>query len=164
MTLNSNGTLLAMGTVNGTKVKIFNTVDGQCLRKLARGNTHCKIRHLCFSLSSALISLTSQDKQTVHVWRTGLETHAGSEGPQAPQRTIFERVVQKIKREVPNDHLMWQVAPLQADKCGKLCGFNVDETGLRVATEDARFFEIAFSNMGEMQGCDLISGEPLELV
>ena len=61
MTLNSNGTLLAMGTVNGTKVKIFNTVDGQCLRKLARGNTHCKIRHLCFSLLLPRIAFSHRE-------------------------------------------------------------------------------------------------------
>jgi len=78
LTLNANGSLLASGSVKGTNVKIYSTADCTLLRKLSRGTTHSFIKHLCFSRTSGMISLTSDDKSTIHVWRCSLETYSGA--------------------------------------------------------------------------------------
>ena len=55
------------------------------------------------------------------------------------------------------------MAPLHADQGRKYCGFTPDDASLLVSMEDGRFFEIGFNNLGEMQGQNLLNGEPLPL-
>ena len=68
-----------MGSASGTNVKIFTTSDCVQIKKLQRGATYSRLCQLSFSQSSGLLSLTSVDKQTVHVWRCGLESLALSQ-------------------------------------------------------------------------------------
>ena len=107
--MNGNGKLLATGSEHGTSVKIYATEDGSELRTFTRGKTYCSIRHLCFSKSSGLISLTSNDKQTIHVWRCGLESVANTAMNVSASRrsSIFERIFDKIKGNDSNEHMMW---------------------------------------------------------
>ena len=55
------------------------------------------------------------------------------------------------------------MTPLNPEQGGKFCGFTPDDTSLLVSMEDGRFFEISFTNMGEMQGQDILTGEPLSM-
>ena len=90
LALNVNGTLLASGSTAGTNVKIYTTrVTGfQYIKKLNRGATGCRIKQLSFSHTSALLSLTSYDKQTVHIWRcSGLQSY--QQGATAGQKLNF---------------------------------------------------------------------------
>lgn len=107
--MNGNGKLLAAGSEHGTSIKIYATEDGSELRTFTRGKTYCSIRHLCFSKSSGLISLTSNDKQTIHVWRCGLESVANTAMNVSASRrsSIFERIFDKIKGNDSNEHMMW---------------------------------------------------------
>ena len=57
--------------------------------------------------------------------------------------------------------MMWQVTPLHPDQGRKYCGFTPDDASLLVSMEDGRFFEIAFNNLGEMLGQNILTGEPL---
>ena len=137
LALNSNGMLLASCSINGTNIKIFSTRDCTKLRKLSRGKTSCQICHLSFSLSANLISLTSKDKQTIHVWRCGLEADStrllqeedSQEALDQSQRrvsSLLSRVITRLKGS-GSEHMMWSVTPLAADKKGKYCGFSPDE-------------------------------------
>lgn len=59
LALNCSGSLLAVGSQSGTNVKIYSTNNCEMLRKVTRGSTHCGIKHLVFSQTSHLLSLTS---------------------------------------------------------------------------------------------------------
>ena len=120
--LNQHGTLVSTAAIKGASVKIFSTVDGTLVLKLKRGSTSSAIRHLCFSPNSGMLSLTSCDRQTVHVWRTGLESFAndGSTEVQASTESenrksnLFQRMVQSIKLLSNHDsHMTWDVVPLE---------------------------------------------------
>ena len=175
LALTPNGSLLASGSIKGTNVKIYSTAEMQLLKKLARGNTHSTLRDLCFSQRTGMLSLTSGDKPTIHVWRhCGLESYfrtanddgqpgnaaAAGEAGVGLVRGLFDKVKNKIIKSA-EEHLMWQVEPLVENKCSKICGFADDEKSIMVATEDGRYFNIAFTNMDEMEGCSLLSGESL---
>ena len=71
--INRNGKLVATVPFKAKKVKIFSTADGSLVLKVSRGTTNSLIKHMCFSTNSEMLSLTSSDKQTVHVWKIGLE-------------------------------------------------------------------------------------------
>ena len=50
-------------------MRLFSTEDGSLVKKMVRGMSSCVIKDLSFSANSDLLSLTSSDKPTVHVWR-----------------------------------------------------------------------------------------------
>ena len=56
-----------------------------------------------------------------------------------------------------DEHMMWTVAAVDADRPTKYCGFSLDEQTLLVATEDGRFFKTTFDELGEITGYDLFT-------
>lgn len=77
--INRNGSLVASAPLKAKKVKIFSTTDGALVLKVSRGAINSMVKHITFSYNSEMLSLTSSDKQTVHVWRCGLEQLAHPE-------------------------------------------------------------------------------------
>lgn len=143
LALNNRGSLLAVGSEKGTNVKIYATSNCQLLHKVSRGNTHCNIIQLEFNKTSSLLSLTSSDKSTIHVWRLDdldIENQ-NDEEVKVQEVSGARRLLRKMKNKIKgNDHMMWQVVPLADKKGNKICGFSQDEQGLLVATQDGRFF------------------------
>ena len=62
-----------------------------------------------------------------------------------------------------DQHMTWQVTPLEPDRQAKFCRFTSDNLAILVATVDGRYFKAPFQQTGEMVGANLLSGAALVL-
>lgn len=67
MALNSDGSRLATASVEGTLIRIFDTMTGERLQEVRRGMDHAQIYSICFSNNSNWLAASS-DKGTVHIF------------------------------------------------------------------------------------------------
>eukprot|EP00826_Nyctotherus_ovalis_P038383 TRINITY_DN3593_c0_g1_i30.p1 TRINITY_DN3593_c0_g1~~TRINITY_DN3593_c0_g1_i30.p1 ORF type:complete len:209 (+),score=32.04 TRINITY_DN3593_c0_g1_i30:113-739(+) len=67
MALNYAGSLLAVASIRGTKIKIFNTKTSEKLQELRRGSKNAEILHIIFHRSSMFLACTS-NKDAVHIF------------------------------------------------------------------------------------------------
>lgn len=67
LALNYSGSLLAISSIRGTKIKIFNTKTSEKLQELRRGSKNAEILHIIFHRSSMFLACTS-NKDAVHIF------------------------------------------------------------------------------------------------
>ncbi|CAB3402074.1 unnamed protein product [Caenorhabditis bovis] len=67
LAINSQGTLLATGSILGTLIRIFDTRTLKPLTELRRGNVQAHLHTIVFSPCSSFLAAAS-DKGTVHIW------------------------------------------------------------------------------------------------
>ena len=70
MTLNSDGTLLATSSVQGTLIRIFRTENGERLGEMRRGKDPAIIHHLVFDPLTKYLACCS-DRKTIHLFKIG---------------------------------------------------------------------------------------------
>jgi WD40 repeat protein len=99
LALNSEATLLATASENGTTVKIFDTKTQKELFELRRGSTYAQICHLSFDSTSSLLSCCSK-KDKIHVFKIN------KDGNQKSKFSMFSSLVQYAGSE-------WNFASLE---------------------------------------------------
>ena len=67
LSLNVEGTLLAVSTEKGTMIKIYNTFKRELLQELRRGSYRCSVHQLLFHKSNRYL-LCSSNKKSVHIF------------------------------------------------------------------------------------------------
>lgn len=77
LSVNDSGTLLAASSVEGTKIKIINLMNGEALFTFPRGWEHVEIASIRFSPTSSStggIVIVTSSKKTAHLYRYGSGT------------------------------------------------------------------------------------------
>lgn len=72
LSLSNTGILLATSSVNGTVVKLFNTVNCEFLNEFRRGSDCANIFNITFSKFTDLLAVTS-NKETIHIFSLSSE-------------------------------------------------------------------------------------------
>ena len=70
ISLNYDGTLLAVSNEKGTQINIHSCTNGNILAQFYRGKDKAEINHICFDKFSNFLAVSS-DKGTVHIWSLG---------------------------------------------------------------------------------------------
>jgi WD40 repeat protein len=67
LTVNSEGTLIATASIQGTLIKIFNAEEGELLQELRRGSGKAFITSIVFHPNLNLIACTS-NRTSIHLF------------------------------------------------------------------------------------------------
>ena len=70
ISLNYDGTLLAVSNEKGTQINIHSCTNGNILAQFYRGKDKAEINHICFDKFSNFLAVSSA-KGTVHIWSLG---------------------------------------------------------------------------------------------
>ena len=70
ISLNYDGTLIAISNEKGTLINIYSCKNGNILGQFYRGKDKAEINHICFDKFSNFLAISS-DKGTVHIWSLG---------------------------------------------------------------------------------------------
>lgn len=88
----SKGIMVATCSVEGTLIRIFNTVSGSLLREFRRGLDRAVILDMSFSLNNDKLAIIS-DKFTLHIFEIGLQ----SQNYDSNKRHAFHGWLPKVK-------------------------------------------------------------------
>jgi len=144
MSLNYSGSLLAVASIRGTKIKIFNTRTSEKLQELRRGSKNAEILCITFHRSSMFLACTSS-KDAVHIFELydSIKTINESEYKDyvkntPPDEIGYKNNVIKLNPSVRNQsaklaavggllsnyfHSHWSFSRLKLNDAGKICGF-----------------------------------------
>ncbi len=67
ITMNKEGTILASASEKGTRIRIFNCINGVLLQEFKRGSEKAEINYITFDNLGILVAVTS-DRGTIHIW------------------------------------------------------------------------------------------------
>ena len=65
--MNKEGTILASASEKGTRIRIFNCINGVLLQEFKRGSEKAEINYITFDNLGILVAVTS-DRGTIHIW------------------------------------------------------------------------------------------------
>ena len=146
MSLNKEGSLLALVNVEGTYISIHETENCTHLYDLYRGREKAEINYLSFNIHNNLLSCTSDN--TIHIW-----------------------VISKNKETVQNDNgglfslmnkttIVKSIAKHKVDTSNWVCGF-VDGTDILISLNNEGEYNFAHIYTTENGYCKVISSNTL---
>lgn len=100
--LNSDGSKLATASTRGNIIRIFNTINGNIIQELKRGNGDSKIYSINFSFDNNFIGLTS-DHGTAHIFLLNKNIKEINNVLARSSQIFEEEVNKKGKNENNND-------------------------------------------------------------
>jgi len=158
MAFNSTGTMLATTSHKGTVIRVFSIPDGEKLFSFRRGTFVSTITSLSFNEDSTLLSVSSLQSLTIHVFALSAENRSSQQKDPSTASEMALRFLPVVVQDYVAPSRNFAHVTLKGAVTSCVCGFSGRST-LFVVTSDGFFYRYEVPEAGGL--CKLLAEHAL---